>query len=614
MKRSVFFRSVATGLVWMTGTVFGYAQEGRTGLPEDAAGAVMVQEARKSVAAWHAGEAASGGVLRVVYFHAADREPLPEYAERLDRVLDDVSGFYRDGLKRLGVETAGLPLEKKDGKLVLHMVKGKHPASSYQHESGGQTEAEIREALKEKLDLDQEHVLTLYGLCRKEPDGRFVFDAPYYGRGTQRSGFCHAADCEMLDPRNLTRTDQQIVYTEHYYPRMEQTVARFNSMYLGGTAHELGHGLGLPHDAGSAREQWFGTSLMGGGNLTYRQEVWGGGKPVYLSRASALQLLSHPLITGSNKGRWDPEEGRFEEVHFTVQEGALSVQGKAAGKIPVYAVVAWLWPARSRSDHGAMTVPAVTRDGKFELGFHRLKPDVYRMKLTALHVNGGTTTQSFSMIVREDGQPDVAALQEEWVIGQAVQAVVQRRPEARQLLAGEAQASAPTETARRRLQVLRQVLDPAVPVDPGSVRENTCFLSDAVWTTGEVGWGQPVRNYFWFGERPQANVFLEVSGTVYDKGLYAHSPSRYVFPVAGQWKRFAATVGLQQGAHAQGSAVFTVRGDGRELQRTGILRSGEVRKIEVDLTGVQQLELLAEGGEGHSHNSWAVWLDPVVSR
>ena len=106
------------------------------GIARRSAGTALVQEARKAVAAWHEGEAASRGVLRVVYFHPSDRDPLPDYADRLDRVLTDVSGFYRDGLRRFGVANEGLPLEKKDGKLVLHVVKGNIRRLAYQHESG----------------------------------------------------------------------------------------------------------------------------------------------------------------------------------------------------------------------------------------------------------------------------------------------------------------------------------------------------------------------------------------------------------------------------------------------------------------------------------------------
>jgi hypothetical protein len=40
-------------------------------------------------------------------------------------------------------------------------------------------------------------------------------------------------------------------------------------------------------------------------------------------------------------------------------------------------------------------------------------------------------------------------------------------------------------------------------------------------------------------------------------------------------------------------------------------RSGDLR---LDVTGVKRLELLADGGEGHVHNSWAIWAAPLLVR
>ena len=148
----------------------------------------MLREARRVVAGYHAGSPRSHGTLRVIYFVPRDRDPLPGYADRLDRVMNDVSDFYRDGLRRFGVETDGLPLEREGGKLMLHLVRGQAPANQYHHESGDRTAAEIRGALKGEVDPDREHLLVFYALCRKEPDGRYVFDAPYYGGGSQRAG------------------------------------------------------------------------------------------------------------------------------------------------------------------------------------------------------------------------------------------------------------------------------------------------------------------------------------------------------------------------------------------------------------------------------------------
>jgi hypothetical protein len=403
------------------------APRGAAAIPPDPEGSALLQEAQRMIAAYHQDFRASHR-LRVVYFQASDRDPLPNYAERLDRVMSDISDFYRDGLRRFGIETEGLPLERKDGRLVIHVVHGAKSAREYRHDSGypfdreereaNEAVAEIRTAMKGTFDLEDEWVLVIYGLCRREPDGTYVFDGPYFGDGTSnhRRGLCHAADCELLDPPLLRDTKRELVYTEHYHSGMHQSVAQFNSWYLGGIAHELGHGLGVSHDAGSLAERAFGVSLMGGGNLNYRADVWGGASPAYLSRASALQLMSHPLFTRSDHGRWDEVLVRTERFDFSSKREALEIRGRIVAEIPAYAVIAHVRLVTDE-EHDTPTFPVVLHDGAFSVPIDGLRPrgdngrpNRYWLRIVTAYVNGATTTHTVQFGFDPTGKPDDAAL------------------------------------------------------------------------------------------------------------------------------------------------------------------------------------------------------------
>ena len=91
------------------------------------------------------------------------------------------------------------------------------------------------------------------------------------------------------------------------------------------------------------------------------------------------------------------------------------------------------------------------------------------MKLTALHLNGATTTRAMTFSVRTGGGLDVNALQADWAINQAVQTVVRQQPEANQFLSDELIAAAPTPPAKLKPNVLRGIVEPPTPVHPATV-------------------------------------------------------------------------------------------------------------------------------------------------
>lgn len=62
-----------------------------------------------------------------------------------------------------------------------------------------------------------------------------------------------------------------------------------------------------------------------------------------------------------------------------------------------------------------------------------------------------------------------------------------------------------------------------------------------------------------------------------------------------------------------GSVVFVVTGDDKELYRSPLVRGGEAPvEIDVDLTGVEVLELKVENGGDGSTGDAALWISPVI--
>ena len=107
--------------------------------------------------------------LRVIYFHAKDRKPLKNHLERWDGILSDIQNFFHTEMKKLGYGEVTVSLEKENGKLKLHEVRGKEKDKSYSYKSGSKIRGEVFEALRAKgLDPDRETLLIVCGLSKTE--------------------------------------------------------------------------------------------------------------------------------------------------------------------------------------------------------------------------------------------------------------------------------------------------------------------------------------------------------------------------------------------------------------------------------------------------------------
>ena len=209
---------------------------------------------------------------------------------------------------------------------------------------------------------------------------------------------------------------------------------------------------------------------------------------------------------------------------------------------------------RVEDDHGARSYPAVPKSGVFELELAGLRDQTYHLKLVVLYANGATESRQMNIEFDVDGKPDSAALNANWIVDRAEQAVITGDARADEMLPRRSNRERPTLESKRKLRLLQAVLHPPQPINLATVRDNDVFISDVIWKDAKVGWGKPARNHYWFDDQIRDAVLLNVGGQFYEKGLYAHSPARYVFAVDEKWKTFSATIGLQDGAGTQGSA------------------------------------------------------------
>lgn len=88
--------------------------------------------------------------------------------------------------------------------------------------------------------------------------------------------------------------------------------------------------------------------------------------------------------------------------------------------------------------------------------------------------------------------------------------------------------------------------------------------------------------------------------------------SGMVFRKDGLIRRFVGVTG-KGGTIEKGSAVIIVKGDGKELYRSRVIRGGDKpADIDLDLKGVRMLELISEPTDDGPSGDYVLWISPSV--
>lgn len=552
-------------------------------------------------------------LMRICYWTPQDREPQPEHRARLTRVMKHIQAFYLREMASWGFPGRTIQLDlAEDNLLKLHLVRGtlkSDECSEADRSDGKAIRQDCLKVLRESgIDGEKETIVIFCNLADWDPAQRTMsHHSPYYASGDSGGGTAWQVDSPLLDSALLGVKDQHI--QDKQYGRI--SLGKYISIFVGGVCHELGHALGLPHCKECAPARTLrGTALMGSGNRTYGNELRGEGRGSFLSLPHALKLAAHPQFSGSTKEIATPLKATFDAWQLTPKDKDLRVSATLKANLPVHAVLAYADPAGGgdydseiasavpdAAGHFTLTLPQVEKKRSTSASLH----------FVAVAVNGAATagvwsSQAFTMNARvtAEGAYDVSKavlkleFDQHWPPFHAGK------------LGGKAltNLSPAVQALFQRLHAPDSADGKPSPADAAPT-QNELALSDAAPSSAVTGWGG-----VHFDRTVEGGPLVGPDGLL-PHGLFAHADSTYEYELGEKWTSFSGTVCLLEQGY--GPIAATILGDGRELWKSGPLKSGDAKAFKVDVHGLKKLTLLIHGAEGIS-GAWGAWAEPTLRR
>jgi alpha-galactosidase len=123
-----------------------------------------------------------------------------------------------------------------------------------------------------------------------------------------------------------------------------------------------------------------------------------------------------------------------------------------------------------------------------------------------------------------------------------------------------------------------------------------------------AGWQKPLLNQS-VGGAP-----LKVAGQTFARGIGTHADSQLALNVFGSATHFSALVGVDDETGGKGSVTFEIYADRKLKATSGPMRGNDKpRRLDVDLTGAQQIALVAQSGDDGIEFDHADWLEPTLT-
>lgn len=326
--------------------------------------------------------------LNVVYFLGSDTKPVPDYERRLSELLLYLQQFYGKEMQRHGYGARSFGLDMKaPGRVNIIEYKAKNPAAHYPYENGGGWKAaqELDEFFKANPDRKKgQHTLVIMPTWNDEKNGPDnPGGVPFYGMGRN----CFALDYPAFDIKHLGQKTRE---------------GQLLTKWYGGLAHELGHGLNLPHNHQTTSDgKKYGTALMGAGNYTF------GTSPTFLTPASCALLDACEIfsVTPSQKFYEGKPEVEVTDVAISFKGDQILVSGSYKSPQTVKALNVYFQdpPYAVNQDYDAVSFSERLgkKSGKFSMKIDKKELDglannEFRISLMFILANGLNMQKHFT--------------------------------------------------------------------------------------------------------------------------------------------------------------------------------------------------------------------------
>jgi len=337
----------------------------------------------------------------VVYFVPDGMEPHEGYVDRLDRVMTEVQNFYREGMKSHGYGEKTFALQRDEqGKLIVHRVDGEEGKDAYGRNSHGKIYREIVQTFAAAGKPTRDRVYMMITPLLIWDGDRAIEHGPYVGGGSHLGGAASSYDDPLLGPENLSSKEPGA-----YYHR-PVSVGQFNSHYIGGIAHELGHAFSLPHVCQKRTDR--ATALMGSGNHTYGNNLRGQGTGTFLTANSAMFLRDIRAFAGDIENARTSPEFKLNELSADFVNGVLTLTGQVETKTRTFGLAAFNDGDRRSGNYDSVGwTCGVDEDGRFELKIGEFYPGGYELRLVFCHEGGIRTTLKYRYEVDKNCVPTI---------------------------------------------------------------------------------------------------------------------------------------------------------------------------------------------------------------